>query len=144
MLGPNKLYSDSNNNSLVLKLQHGENTFLFTGDAEESAEKNLVETYGGNTEQRTAPSLEADVLKVGHHGSVTSTSELFLDAVQPKFAVISCGRNNSYGFPHSETLKNLSIRNIQLFRTDEQGTITVTSDGTALTWNCLPIPPNHY
>ena len=144
MLGPNKRYSDSNNNSLVLKLQHGENTFLFTGDAEESAEKNLVETYGNNRERSTAPSLEATVLKVGHHGSSTSTGESFLDTVNPKYAVISCGKDNSYGFPHSQTLKSLNTRNIQLFRTDEQGTITVTSDGTTLTWNCPPIPPNQY
>lgn len=138
MLGPDKLYPDSNNSSLVLKLEHGENTFLFTGDAEECAETQLVKRYEKNAGQKESLSLQADVLKVGHHGSKTSSCEIFLDAVGPGFAVISCGEFNSYGFPHARTLNSLRALGIETFRTDEQGTVIVTSDGRALTWNCSP------
>ena len=82
--------------------------------------------------------LSADVLKIGHHGSHTSTSDAFLDAVSPTYAVISCETGNSYGHPHAETLNKLRAAGVQLFRTDDQGTITVTSDGSTLTWNTSP------
>ena len=82
--------------------------------------------------------LSADVLKVGHHGSSTSTCDAFLDAVAPTYAVISCGTGNSYGHPHAETLNKLRAAGVKMFRTDDQGTITVTSEGSTLTWNTSP------
>lgn len=126
--GPIYQYDDPNNSSIVLTVKHGNNTFLFTGDAEEEAEEALLE---GNID------LEADVLKVGHHGSKTSTTEEFLDAVNPESAVISCGLDNSYGFPHAKTLNNLRARGINVYRTDNQGTIVATSDGKDITWNSV-------
>ncbi len=129
ILSPAKNYQDSNDCSIVLRLTHGNNTFLFTGDAEEEAESDML---------ASGLDLSADVLKVGHHGSHTSTSDAFLDAVAPTYAVISCETGNSYGHPHAETLNKLRTAGVQMFRTDEQGTITVTSDGSTLVWNASP------
>lgn len=129
ILSPAKNYQDSNDCSIVLRLTHGSNTFLFTGDAEEEAETDML---------ASGMDLSADVLKVGHHGSHTSTSDAFLDAVAPTYAVISCETGNSYGHPHAETLNKLRAAGVQMFRTDDQGTITVTSDGSTLTWNASP------
>lgn len=129
VLSPSRSYSDNNNNSIVIRLTHGENTFLFTGDAEEEAEADML-TQGLD--------VQADVLKVGHHGSSTSTSDEFLEAVSPSCAVISCGEGNKYGHPHAETMNKLRQMGITVYRTDEQGTITATSDGTSLTWNMSP------
>lgn len=129
ILSPARNYEDSNDCSIVLRLTHGGNTFLFTGDAEEEAENDML---------ASGMDLSADVLKVGHHGSHTSTSDAFLDAVSPTYAVISCETGNSYGHPHAETLNKLRAAGVQLFRTDDQGTITVTSDGSTLTWNTSP------
>ncbi len=111
---------DTNNSSIVLRLTYGETSFLFTGDAEKPVEEWLLEQ---GTE------LSATVLKVGHHGSVTSTSEAFLRAVNPEYAVISCGKDNSYGHPHRETLLLLEEYGISVYRTDELGDILCTSDG---------------
>lgn len=102
---------------------------MFTGDMEEQAEADILQ---GKV------SLQADVLKVGHHGSSSSSSEAFLEAVSPSYAVISCGEDNSYGHPHSQTLNVLRKMGVQVFRTDEQGTITASSDGSKITWNCAP------
>lgn len=129
ILSPARNYEDSNDCSIVLRLTHGSNTFLFTGDAEEEAESDML---------ASGMDLSADVLKVGHHGSHTSTSDAFLDAVSPTYAVISCEAGNSYGHPHAETLNKLRAVGVQMFRTDDQGTITVTSDGSTLTWNTSP------
>jgi competence protein ComEC len=129
ILGPQKSYSDVNNNSIVLLLTHGENKFLFMGDAGEDAEQDLL---------NSGLSLDADVLKVGHHGSRYSSSKSFLQAVSPTYAVISCAEDNSYGHPHAETLNNLRAMGVKLFRTDEQGTIVATSDGKTITWNMSP------
>lgn len=129
ILSPAKNYQDSNDCSIVLRLTHGNNTFLFTGDAEEEAENDML---------ASGMDLSADVLKVGHHGSHTSTSDAFLDVVSPTYAVISCETGNSYGHPHAETLNKLRAAGVQMFRTDDQGTITVTSDGSTLTWNASP------
>lgn len=129
IVGPAGSYDDSNNCSVALLLEHGENAFLFTGDAESEAEEDMLES---------GISLNADVYQVGHHGSSSSSTEAFLDAVTPEYAVISCGAGNSYGHPHAETLNHLRERGVQVFRTDEQGTITVTSDGSRLVWNCSP------
>ncbi len=121
-LGPLKDYNDSNNNSIVIKASVGGKSFLFTGDAEGKPESDLVEEYGSE--------LKCDILKVGHHGSRTSTKAKFYKAVSPKIAVISCGEDNDYGHPHGETLKTLS--NITVYRTDLNGTITVGVDGGEL------------
>ncbi|WP_353097314.1 ComEC/Rec2 family competence protein [Tissierella praeacuta] len=128
ILAPNKeKYKDLNDYSVVIKLVNGNNSFLFTGDAEELSEKEILE----NNKRL----LKADVLNVGHHGSVTSTSEAFLDAVDPKFAVISAGKDNSYGHPHKEILERLEDKGIKIYRTDLQGDIIVISDGETIQFN---------
>ncbi|GAW92474.1 MBL fold metallo-hydrolase [Calderihabitans maritimus] len=119
-------YDDLNNYSAVLKLTYGSTSFLFTGDAEAQSEGEML---------RAGYNLRADVLKVGHHGSSSSTTPAFLKAVSPKYAVISVGRNNKYGHPHFETLAKLSEAGVQVFRTDLQGTIVATSDGKTVTFN---------
>ena len=120
MLGPVAQYSDTNDTSLVLRIDYGSTSFLLTGDMEKTAETDLVNS-GAN--------LRADVLQVGHHGSSTSTSYLFLNAVLPEMGVISCGVNNKYGHPHEETLSILRDAGVDVYRTDLLGTITVSSDG---------------
>lgn len=127
--GPSKEYEDDNNSSVIIKLTHGDNTFLFTGDAEELAEKDCI--FSGID-------IKSAVLKIGHHGSHTSSSLSFLRAVNPKYAVISCGQDNEYGHPHAETLNNLRQFDCQVFRTDEQGSIVAISDGKTIQWNCSP------
>lgn len=117
--------NDSNNNSIAIRLVYGENSFLFTGDAEEEEETDMV--ANGLT-------LRADVYQVGHHGSSTASSWRFLTAVQPSYAVISCGEDNDYGHPHAEVLERLRSVGSKIYRTDEQGTVRVTSNGTELTW----------
>lgn len=129
VLAPMEVYEDANNNSIVLKVEHGENTFLFMGDAEEEEEADIL---------RSDAEVDADVLKIGHHGSRSSSSQKFLKAVSPEYAVISCGEDNSYGHPHAETLNNLRAMGVDVFRTDEQGTIVAVSDGSQITWNCAP------
>ena len=113
-------FKDSNNTSIVAKLVFGKNSFLFTGDTYKSVEKELIEK-GIN--------INSDVLKVAHHGSKTSTSQDFVREVFPQIAVISAGRNNSYGHPHQETLDTLAKYDITIFRTDLQGDIEIISDG---------------
>lgn len=129
IVSPSKSYDDSNNCSVAVLLTHGENSFLFTGDAESEAENDMLET---------GLSLNADVYKAGHHGSSSSSTETFLETIKPEYAVISCGTENPYGHPHAETLNHLREMGVRVFRTDEQGTIIVTSDGSTLTWNCSP------
>lgn len=130
IIAPNRDYGeDYNNASVGLLLCHGDNRFIFTGDAESEAEEDML---------LNGIDLSADVMKAGHHGSSSSGSAAFLDAVNPKYVVISCGEGNSYGHPHAEFLNALRERGVQVFRTDEQGSIAVTSDGKNLTWNCAP------
>ena len=114
-------YEDENNYSSVLKLTYKGFSFLFTGDAETISEYDMIEN---------GAYLKSDVLKVGHHGSTTSTSNQFLRAVNPAVAVISVGRDNSYGHPHREILERLS--DLKLYRTDLNGTVTVFCDGESL------------
>jgi competence protein ComEC len=109
----------------VVRLVYGKNSFLFTGDAQTESEKQMLSS---------SYTLSADVLKVGHHGSYTSTSAAFLAKVKPTYAVISCGKGNDYGHPHQETLKKLANAGIKLYRTDINGTIIVESDGTNITF----------
>lgn len=117
-------YDDVNNYSIAIRLVYGDTSFLIMGDAETESEKEMTEHW---------PELSADVLCVGHHGSPTSTGEELLDKVNPSIAVISCGRDNSYGHPGKAVLERLEEREIPVLRTDESGTITITSDGTGLT-----------
>ena len=126
ILAPNGVkYDDVNNYSAVVKLVFGNTSFLFTGDAEEVSENEmLAKKY----------ILKADVLKEGHHGSNSSTSINFLNAVSPKFAVISVGKNNDYGHPADETISKLVNAKIKIFRTDLSGTIIATSDGRTITF----------
>ena len=115
----------TNDGSIVARLVYGETEFMLTGDAPEKVERGLLATL---------PSawLEADVLKVGHHGSKTSTSPEFVEAVKPKFVVISSGKDNRYGHPNQKTLDTLESLNIPIFRTDQLGTIIFESDGRNL------------
>lgn len=129
ILAPNDSYSSPNEASIALLLQNGENTFLFTGDAEEKAEEDML---------ANGLELRADVYQAGHHGSRSSSGEAFLDAVSPSYAVISCAEGNSYGHPHAATLNKFRERGIQVFRTDEQGSIVAVSDGRTIAWNCAP------
>lgn len=123
--------SDLNNTSIVLKLSFGNTSFLFTGDATEKTEKQILNQ-----------DIHADVLKVGHHGSKYSSTKEFLDKVQPTYAIISVGEGNSYGHPADTTLDKLQKRNIEVFRTDELGTILLTSDGNSITMSHLQTNTN--
>lgn len=122
----NSVPEDTNNTSIVIRIVYGDTSFLFTGDAEQETEEKILES-GQN--------IESTVLKVGHHGSSTSTSQAFLDAVSPTYAVISCGKDNSYGHPHSETLAKLASAGVEVLRTDELGDIYCTSDGSEVTFS---------
>lgn len=124
-LAPNsENYSNLNNYSAVLKLSFGSTRVLFTGDAENVSEKEML---------KADYDLESEILKIGHHGSNSSTTEDFLEAVAPKDAVISCGAGNPYGHPHKETLQRLQKAEINIHRTDLDGTIIITLDGNSYT-----------
>jgi competence protein ComEC len=119
-------YEEMNNYSVGIHLTYLDNSFLLTGDAEKLSEREMI---------KNRIDLSADVLKLSHHGSSTSSSEEFLDAVNPSYAVISVGRANEYGHPDADVLQRLSDRNIKVFRTDEQGTIVFTTDGKNISVN---------
>lgn len=128
--GSNKDYGDEYNNwSVGIKLTNGSKSFVMCGDAGAEAEQDIL---------KAGIDLRSDVLKLGDHGSDTSTIDSFLDIVQPKYAVISCGKDNAYGYPHQETMNKMVSRNIEVFRTDEQGTIIASCDGNSITWNNNP------
>ncbi len=116
-----KKYDDLNHYSLVAKVTYKDNSFLITGDAEAVNEREMLGSFGDR--------LKSDVLKVGHHGSSTSSTSEFIEAVSPSLAVISVGADNDYGHPHRETKSTLEKANISYLRTDEVGTILVESDG---------------
>ena len=126
ILAPGKEYDNPNDASIALLIQNGDHKFLFTGDAGEEAEQDILDS--GMT-------VLADVYQVGHHGSKTSTSEDFLEAVNPTYAVISCAEGNEYGHPHAQTLNTLRANGVKVYRTDEAGTIIASSDGKKLTFN---------
>ncbi len=134
VLGPVKSYAETNNTSLVLRVDFGKTRFLFTGDMETDAETDLLES---------GADVKADVLKVGHHGSNTSTGYRFLREVAPKWAVISVGTDNTYGHPHEEPLSRLHDAEVTLYRTDKMGTILAVSDGKAVTfsWSNSAVQP---
>lgn len=124
-LGPiNEKGADKNNTSIVLKITYGKTSFLFTGDAEREEEADIL-NKGAN--------LKATVLKVGHHGSETSSSYPFLREVMPQYAVISVGEGNSYGHPHDNTLSRLNDAGAEVYRTDVNGDIIMESDGESIT-----------
>lgn len=125
LLGPLKQYEDNTNNtSLVLRVDYGGASFLLVGDMERDAELDLVDS---------GVDLSANVLQVGHHGSSDATSYAFLNAVLPEIAVISCGAGNDYGHPHEQTLSRLRDAGADVYRTDLSGTITVATDGANYT-----------
>lgn len=116
----NRTYSDTNEYSIVARLLYKEVSFLFMADATMENEIAIINDFDD---------IRADVLKLGHHGSSTSTSDYFLGKVNPSIGVISCGKNNKYGHPHKEVRNLLEKYNIMIFRTDEQGSIVLKSDG---------------
>lgn len=126
ILAPGKEYDNPNDASIALLLKNGNTSFLFTGDAGEDAEADIL---------KTDIPLSADVYKVGHHGSKYSTSKELIKAVNPTYAVISCGEDNSYGHPHAETLNTLRANGVKVYRTDEAGTVVATTDGKTLSFN---------
>ncbi|MBQ7521815.1 MAG: hypothetical protein IJU14_02935, partial [Clostridia bacterium] len=112
-----EIVKDLNNCSIIVRAEYNGMSAIFTGDAESSEEK-LILDEGFN--------VQANLLKAGHHGSRTSTNKKFLSAVNPQIALISCGKNNDYGHPHKETVKKFNDANIPMYRTDELGSIVVT------------------
>lgn len=125
ILGPISNYDDLNDMSVVIRLTYKSRAFLFTGDASAPSEQDLL---------ASGTDLSADVLKVGHHGSSTATTEAFLEAVHPSFAIISVGQGNSYGLPDTEVTQRLKDAGITVFRTDTDGTIVFTCNDNNITY----------
>ncbi len=125
IIAPNEEYKDENNRSIGIRLQHGSNSFLFMGDAESDSEEDVLQS---------GIDISADVYKVSHHGSSTSTTTEFLQTVSPQYCVISCGSDNSYGHPHDETMEKLQAAGVEIYRTDQSGTIIAISDGKNITF----------
>jgi beta-lactamase superfamily II metal-dependent hydrolase len=123
VLAPLQESKDTNDMSVVTRLTFGNHVFLFTGDAGTDVEKDMLQA--GHT-------LQADVLKVGHHGSDTSSSEAFLKRVAPNYAMIPCGEGNSYGHPHKEILQRLNALGATIYRSDLHGDVVFTTDGSNL------------
>lgn len=126
VLSPSYIQDDNNLNSIVFKIDYKNKSFLFTGDAEASNELNLINTYELS---------DIDFLKVGHHGSSSSTTPEFIEEVSPDIAVISCGYKNNYGHPHKSTLDTLEENNVLTYRTDLLGDIVFYSDGEIIYTN---------
>ena len=115
---------ESNTSSIVMRVVYGNISFMLTGDAPAEIEEYLVKTYGAQ--------LDSDVLKLGHHGSKTASSEHFLNTVTPEYAVVSAGIENRYGHPHREVMERVSARNIKTSHTGTDGTVTFETDGKTL------------
>ncbi len=130
VLGPTQSYAETNDTSIVLKAEFGETGFLFTGDMETQAENDMLDYWGEAIDWQT------DVLKVGHHGSDTSTGYRFLREVSPQYAVISVGAGNTYGHPHEEPLSRLEQAEAVVLRTDQLGHILASTGGqtVSFTW----------
>jgi len=122
ILAPLREYTSVNDSGVVVRLEFGETSFLFTGDIERAAENDLA-IRGG---------IRSNVLSVSHHGSRTSTTQIFLDAVAPNIAVISCGLDNSYGHPHRYVIQRLEEAGVHILRTDFDGSIVLVSDGASI------------
>lgn len=125
----NEKYEDTNDYSIVIRVEHGDNSFLFTGDAGVKIEKEIIDS-GMN--------LASTLLKIGHHGSTSSTSKEFLDSVNPKYGVITVGTDNDYGHPRQDVMNRLKDKKVEIYRTDENGTIIATSDGNSIKFNVEP------
>lgn len=130
----NNNYKDLNHYSAVVKVDFLDKSFLFTGDAEKINEEEMIEKYGVR--------LKSHILKVGHHGSNTSTSEEFIEKVVPDYAVISVGKDNSYGHPSALVIQRLQNHGVKIYRTDLQGTIIARSDGQQILFNQDPVNQN--
>ncbi len=126
VIAPVNKTDDMNNMSLVLRLDYGKTAFMFMGDAERPSENDMLNKH-------SASAFKANVIKLGHHGASTSSSDELLDAVMPEYAVISCGKDNSYGHPHSETVNRLNKSGIRYFQTDIDGNIVFSSNGESVT-----------
>ena len=126
VLAPIEQSDSLNNISVVMRLDCGDTSFLFTGDAEKAEEKTILNS-------KYADLLDTDVLKMGHHGSSTSSTAAFLKAVDPEYCVISCGEGNDYGHPHKETLQKLDKLDVEVLRTDFSGSIRFYCDGKTFT-----------
>ena len=118
---------DSNGGSLVVYIKGEEISALFTGDISKVEEEEILKTYRGSLGEELM--LDVDVLKVAHHGSKNSSSKNFLEIVKPDIAVISCGKMNSYGHPHEETLKNLEDVGVEIISTSQAGAVIIRRDG---------------
>ena len=125
ILGPVRASKNENNNSIVLRIVYGETSFLFAADAEQGEEADLLSADAA---------LQSTVLKVGHHGSDTSSTPEWISAVSPQYAVVSVGARNRYGLPAESVLTRLRDRGVTVFRTDLQGDVTCFSDGTTVTF----------
>jgi competence protein ComEC len=135
VLHPANLSGSTNDNSIVLSLSYGQIDFLFTGDAEQSAEASMLV-------QSIVPIPDVEILKVGHHGSSTASSIQFLQVIRPECAIYMAGLGNSYGHPHEEAIANLCQVGAEIYGTDIHGTVVITTDG--VTYDVLPandIPP---
>lgn len=131
VLSVNSDESNLNDTSIVLKLKYNTTSFLFMGDASSKIENSILDK-----------SIQSDVLKVGHHGSKTSTSNRFLEQVNPKYAVISVGKDNSYSHPNTETLNRLAKKDVKVYRTDELGTIIAKSNGAIINFENIKTNTN--
>lgn len=123
IFAPAEIMDDSNANSVAIKLSYGESDFIFTGDADYYSESAMI---------ASGMDLDCEVLSVGHHGSSDSTSEAFLEATSPEYAVISCGKDNEYGHPHKEVVELLNEYQVEILRNDELGTIIMETDGAVI------------
>lgn len=122
--GPAKEYDDLNDMSLVARLDYGDTSFLFTGDCRKTPFKDIV---------KAGWDVDVDVVKAAHHGAYNATDEAVFEAMSPEYMLISCGLDNSYGHPHREVVQMLTDAKVDFYRTDYNGTITVTTDGKTLT-----------
>ncbi|BBF44578.1 N-acetylmuramoyl-L-alanine amidase [Lachnospiraceae bacterium KM106-2] len=132
ILGPINTYEDTNNNSIVIRVTHQKKAFLFEGDAELDEEWDILNSKAN---------LKSDVIKIGHHGSHTSSMKKYLQAVNPKVAIISCGAGNKYGHPHVETTSRLNVMKVKTYRTDQVGTIIAISNGKKITYKTAKTSP---
>ena len=142
ILGPVRSYAETNDTSIVCRIDYGETSFLFTGDMETAAENDMLDYW---EKRNSGDIVDVDVLKVGHHGSNSSTGYRLLYAADPAYGVISCGQNNDYGHPHKEPLSRLNQAGVTLFRTDKMGHILAHSDGEEITftWENQGVDPDN-
>jgi len=136
MMSPPQQDPNPNNNSLICRLSYKDIDFLFTGDLEKNKERLIADVY-------PAQDLESEILKVGHHGSNTSSSEVFLNEVNPLFAIISVAQRNRYHHPSPSVIKRLRDRGCRILRTDQDGAIEITTDGRKAWYKTFVKAANH-